>query len=326
MEWRPDRFIGGEFMRATRLIVAVCAVATFGSVVQAADRNGQTVFADVAKSAGVNFTHYSPLTAERHLHLFMGSGVGWLDYDQDGWSDLFFCQGAAWPARSERDVAHSNQMFRNRGGTFQNVTERCGLINFEYSMGVAVGDFNNDGFPDVYTSSFGPDSLYQNNGDGTFIEVTGQTVLNDKRFSASCTWSDIDGDGDLDLYVTNYLKIDPAKYPLCSHVENGKRYPGGCHPHYQPHESDLLIGNSGDGTFSDQTQAAGLLAETPRAGLGVVSGDFDEDGDQDFYIANDTVNNQLWVNSGKGTFTDEAVPMGVGERFLQNTIERNFHR
>lgn len=311
MEWRPDRFIGGEFMRATRLIVAVCAVATFGSVVQAADRNGQTVFADVAKSAGVNFTHYSPLTAERHLHLFMGSGVGWLDYDQDGWSDLFFCQGAAWPARSERDVAHSNQMFRNRGGTFQNVTERCGLINFEYSMGVAVGDFNNDGFPDVYTSSFGPDSLYQNNGDGTFIEVTGQTVLNDKRFSASCTWSDIDGDGDLDLYVTNYLKIDPAKYPLCSHVENGKRYPGGCHPHYQPHESDLLIGNSGDGTFSDQTQAAGLLAETPRAGLGVVSGDFDEDGDQDFYIANDTVNNQLWVNSGKGTFTDEAVPMGV---------------
>ncbi len=241
----------------------------------------------------------------------MGSGLGWLDYDQDGWADLYFCQGAAWPAVHEQDPARSNQLFRNRHGRFDNVTTAAGLLNFEYSMGLAVGDFNNDGFPDLYVSGFGPDSLYQNNGDGTFLEVTGQPVLKDSRFSASCTWSDIDGDGDLDLYVTNYLKIDPAKYPLCSHVENGKRYPGGCHPHYQPHEFDLLIGNNGDGTFSDLTKAAGLLAETPRAGLGVVSGDFDEDGDQDFYIANDTVNNQLWVNSGKGTFTDDAVPLGV---------------
>ena len=278
---------------------------------ECAAQSREIVFTDVAKAVGLEFQHYSPLTPERHLHLFMGSGLGWLDHDLDGWPDLYCCQGAAWPARPETSLARSNQLFRNRQGQFENVTSVCGLKNFEYSMGVAVGDFDNDGFPDLYVSSFGPDSLYRNHGDGTWSEVIGQPVLNDERFSASCTWTDIDGDGDLDLYVTNYLKLDRANYPLCSSVEGGKRIPGGCHPHYQPHEHDLLIRNEGDGTFSDISKAAGLLAETPRAGLGVVAGDFDEDGDQDFYVANDTVNNQLWMNSGQGTFTDEAVTMGV---------------
>lgn len=241
----------------------------------------------------------------------MGSGVGWLDFDRDGWPDLFCCQGAAWPSRPENDLSRSDQLYRNRQGRFENITLPCRLRNFGYSMGMAVGDYDNDGFPDLYISSYGRDSFYRNNGDGTWSEVLDQPVLNDERFSASCTWADIDGDGDLDLYVTNYLKLDPNNYPLCSHVEMGKRYPGGCHPRYQMHEYDLLIRNNGNGTFTDITEAAGLLAETPRAGLGVVTGDFDEDGDQDFYVANDTVNNQLWVNSGDGTFVDDALLMGV---------------
>ena len=311
-----NRSVASRFRRrrfaVLELLLVVC-IHLPPRLAVAEEKEGAITYTDVATSSGLTFTHYSPLTPERHLHLFMGSGLGWLDYDQDGWSDLYFCQGAVWPPRAEpeHDLSHSNQLFRNRQGRFENVTVACGLTNFEYSMGVAVGDFDNDGFPDLYVSAFGPDSLYRNMGDGTWSEVTGQPVLNDNRFSASCSWSDIDGDGDLDLYVTNYLKIDPAKYPLCSHVENGKRYPGGCHPHYQPHDFDLLIRNDGDGSFSDITKAAGLLAESPRAGLGVVSGDFDDDGDQDFYVANDTVNNQLWVNSGNGTFTDEAIPMGV---------------
>ncbi|HET6424967.1 MAG TPA: CRTAC1 family protein [Planctomycetaceae bacterium] len=268
-------------------------------------------FKDVAKATGLDFTHYSPLSPERHLHLFMGSGLAWCDFDVDGWPDLYFCQGAAWPPRTDRTPAHSNQLFRNVHGRFENVTEHAGLSSFGYSMGAAVGDYDNDGFPDIYVSCYGPDRFFRNLGDGTWAEVTDQPVLNDPRFGASCTWADIDGDGDLDLYVTNYLKLDPANYPLCSHVENGKRYPGGCHPRHQKHEYDRLLSNRGDGTFIDITESAGLLAETPRAGLGVVAYDFDEDGDQDFYIANDTVNNQLWVNSGKETFTDDALVMGV---------------
>lgn len=268
-------------------------------------------FQDVSRAVGLDFKHNSPLTPERHLHLFMGSGLGWLDYDGDDWPDLYFCQGAAWPPRKESDLTHSDQLFRNREGVFENVTEVCGLRNFEYSMGVAVGDFDSDGFPDLYVSSFGPDSLYRNNGDGTWSEIVGQPVLNDERWGASCTWADVDGDGDLDLYVTHYLQLDRENYPLCSHVELGRRYPGGCHPRHQKHEYDLLLRNNGDGTFADISKVAGLMAESPRAGLGVVACDFDDDGDQDFYVANDTVNNQLWVNKGDGTFTDDALVMGV---------------
>lgn len=276
-----------------------------------AGQDGGIRFSDVSQETGLRFTHYAPLTPERHLHLFMGSGLGWLDYDGDDWPDLYLCQGAAWPPRQESNLARSDQLFRNRHGTFENVTEVCGLRNFEYSMGAAVGDFDSDGFPDLYVTSFGPNSLYRNNGDGTWTEVVGQPALNDGRFGASCTWADIEGDGDLDLYVTNYLQMDRADYPLCSHVELGRRYPGGCHPRYQKHEYDLLLRNNGDGTFDDVSAASGLLAESPRAGLGVVVCDFDEDGDQDFYVANDTVNNQLWINAGDGTFTDDALLMGV---------------
>ncbi len=278
---------------------------------ESAGQEGRIHFSDVAQDAGLDFKHYAPLTPERHLHLFMGSGLAWLDYDGDDWPDLYFCQGAAWPPRKESDPARSNQLFRNRDSTFVNATGACGLLNFEYSMGATAGDFDNDGFPDLYVTSFGPNSLYRNNGDGTWSEVVGQPVLNDQRFGASGTWADIEGDGDLDLYVTNYLQLDLDSYPLCSHVELGRRYPGGCHPRYQKHEHDLLLRNNGDGTFEDISAASGLLAESPRAGLGVVVSDFDEDGDQDFYVANDTVNNQLWINAGDGTFTDDALLMGV---------------
>lgn len=293
--------------------ISSCALAT-GLLLMVSIASAQTPdihFQNVAGDVGLKFMHYSPLTPERHLHLFMGSGLAWCDYDRDGWPDLYFGQGAAWPPVADHSPGHSNQLFRNVQGRFQNVTDVAGLSCFGYSMGIAVGDYDSDGFLDFYVSAYGPNRLFRNRGDGTWTEVTDQPLLNDRRFGASCTWADIDGDGDLDLYVTNYLQLDPANYPLCSEMVNGKRYSGGCHPRYQQHESDLLLINLGDGTFADGTKAAGLLAETPRAGLGVVAYDFDEDGDQDFYVANDTVNNQLWLNSGKGTFTDDALVMGV---------------
>lgn len=301
---RPDQII----LAVARGVFTVCLLLT--TTVAAGQATGIR-FKNVAEAVGLDFTHYSPLTPERHLHLFMGSGLAWCDYDRDGWPDLYLCQGAAWPLVADRDPAHSNQLFRNVQGRFENVTKHAQLPCFGYSMGTAVGDYDNDGFPDLYVSGYGPDRFFRNLGDGTWAEVVDQDLLKDGRFGASCAWADIDGDGDLDLYVTNYLQLDADKYPLCSHMENGKRYAGGCHPRYQQHEYHRLLKNNSDGTFSDVTESAGLLAETPRAGLGVVAYDFDEDGDQDFYVANDTVHNQLWVNSGKGTFTDDALVMGV---------------
>jgi hypothetical protein len=274
-------------------------------------QGGECRFADVTEAVKLQFQHHSPLTPERHLHLFMGSGLAWLDHDRDDWPDLFLCQGAEWPSQNSGNPAHSDQLFRNRRGVFQNITSEAGLQNFEYSMGTAVGDYDNDGFPDLFISRYGTNRLYRNHGDGTWSEVPGQPALNDERFAASCTWADIDADGDLDLYVTNYLQLDPKDYPLCSHVEMGKRYPGGCHPRHQKHEHDQLFRNEGDGTFRDISEEAGLTAETPRAGLGVFVGDLDSDKDLDFYIANDTVHNQLWVNAGQGTFSDDALLMGV---------------
>lgn len=294
-----------------RTLLAVALFVVFGNLPRDGLSAGEIRFVDVAADVGLDFRHHSPLTPERHLHLFMGSGVGWLDYDGDGWPDLFAAQGAAFPRTKATDSALSDQLFRNRQGQFTSVAAPAGIQDFEYSMGVAVGDFDNDGFADLFVSAYGPNSLYHNNGDGTFTKVDDQPILADPRFGASCTWADIDADGDLDLYVTNYLKLDPENYPLCSHQELGKRYPGGCHPRYQQHEHDQLLRNNGDGTFSDISQESGILAETPRAGLGVVLCDFDDDGDTDFYVANDTVNNQLWVNDGKGAFVDDALLMGV---------------
>ena len=266
---------------------------------------------DVAKDVKIDFRHDSPLTPERHLHLFMGSGLAWIDHDRDDWPDLYLCQGAAFSKLKGNEPFHSDQFFRNRSGVFQNITALAGLRNLDYSMGTAVGDYDNDGFQDLYVSSYGPNHLYRNNGDGTWSEVSNQPALNDQRFGSSCTWADVDGDGDLDLYVANYLRLLPDDYPLCSHEEGGKRYPGGCHPRYQMHELDILFRNGGDGSFEDISDEAGLTSETARAGLGVFVFDPDNDGDLDFYVANDTVHNQLWVNSGKGTFTDDALLSGV---------------
>jgi len=266
---------------------------------------------DVAKDVNIDFRHYSPLTPERHLHLFMGSGLAWIDHDRDDWPDLYLCQGAAFSKSKGNEPFHSDQLFRNRRGVFQNISDLAGLRNRDYSMGTAVGDYDNDGFQDLYVSCYGPNHLYRNNGDGTWSEVNNQPALNDPRYGSSCTWADVDGDGDLDLYVANYLQLPPENYPLCNHEEGGKRYAGGCHPRYQKHEYDILYRNNGDGEFVDVSEEAGLMSETARAGLGVFVFDSDDDGDLDFYVANDTVHNQLWINSGKGTFTDDALLTGV---------------
>jgi len=270
-------------------------------------------FVDRIDESGIAFHHFSPPTSQSHVHLAFGSGVGWTDYDGDGWNDLFFCQGQSWTGVNEwDDPDHSNALFRNQGnGTFVDVSRQAGLWDSFYAMGISVGDYNNDGFPDLYVSSFSRNRCYRNNGDGTFTEVGRELGVAESRYSSSCTWSDIDADGNLDLYVVNYLKITAEDYPLCRKHVSGQPVSVICHPRYLQPEYDVLYHNLGDGRFADMTERAGLKREPPRQGLGIVTADLDRDGDADLYVANDTVPNHLWVNQENGTFTDQGVISGT---------------
>lgn len=273
-------------------------------------------FSEIALSLGIEFQHHSPFTAERHLHSFLGSGLGWLDYDLDGWDDLYCCQGASWEsllnAGGARDLKESNALYRNQSSVrFSNVTQDAGLMEFGYSMGVAFGDFDNDGFPDIYVNNFGVNQLFWNLGDGTFSEVGTEAGVNAAGFGSGCTWADYDNDGDLDLFVVNYLKIDLKNYPVCDTGSGSQKVAVGCHPRYLPAEYDILYENQSDGTFLDVSRKVGLRAEPARQGLGIVAVDFNQDGWIDFYLANDEVPNQLWINDGTGGFTDQSLISGT---------------
>jgi hypothetical protein len=275
--------------------------------------DGVTVeFHDVTAAAKIDFRHHSPLSELRHIHLFMGSGLAWLDFDRDGWPDLFFCQGLAFPPEPS-DRRPSDQFFRNgQDGTFENVTLAAGLVDAEYTMGAAAADYDNDGFVDLYVTNFhGENRLYRNNGDGTFTATSRAAGVNLVRYGSSCAWGDIDGDGNLDLFVVNYVKIDLANYKTCEVKAGDKVLTSTCHPKDYAGEYDVLYRNRGDGTFEDHTTIGGLTKETPRKGLGVVAADLDGDGDLDFYVANDTVPNQLWENQGRGTFVDRGTISGT---------------
>jgi hypothetical protein len=274
-------------------------------------------FQDVAEQAGVHFQHHSPFTEQRHTHLTYGSGVGWLDFDRDGWPDLYFCQGATYrPGTTEAAPASpadpSNALFRNRqDGTFVEVTEPAGLLEATYSMGVAAADYDNDGFADLCVTGYGENVLYHNNGDGTFCQQRLPQGQSPGRLSASCAWADVDADGNLDLYITNYARLGPENYPLCQHTERGKTMYIDCHPRLLQALTSSLYRNCGDGQFADISAAAGISTAPARCALGVVAADLDDDGDVDFYVSNDTTPNFLWENQGDGTFVDRGVASGT---------------
>ncbi|MCH9652344.1 MAG: CRTAC1 family protein [Planctomycetes bacterium] len=287
------------------------------SFISAEEKQSEVLFQDIRVGSQVEFQHQSPLTLKRHLHLMMGSGVGWIDYDNDGFPDLYCGQGEAWNTvrennRVDVELDLSNRLYQNRNhGQFQDVTALAGLISVGYSMGIAVGDYNHDGFDDLYVSQFGRNLFYCNNGDGTFSEITQSAHVDNPGYGASCTWADLNGDGLLDLYVVNYLKIDRQNYPICSRKFDGKHVYFICHPRYVPGQYDVIYQNLGNGSFLNVSKKSGLFSETARQGLGVFATDFDHDGDMDIYVANDSVANQLWINDGRGVFTDQALIAGV---------------
>jgi enediyne biosynthesis protein E4 len=249
-------------------------------------------------------------TGEMHQVETMIAGVAVLDYDGDGWPDIFVANGAALPNLEKPDASFHNRLFRNnRDGTFSDVTDKAGVAGRGYSMGVAVADFDNDGWPDLFVTGVRENILYHNRGDGTFEDVTRKAGLTgDGTWSVAAGWFDYDNDGLLDLFVVRYVQWDPAKEPFCGDERSG--YRAYCHPSYYAPVANALYHNRGDGTFEDVSVSSGIAAH-PGKGMGVAFADYDHDGLMDILVANDTVPNFLFHNMGNGRFEDVALKAGV---------------
>ncbi len=257
-------------------------------------------------AAGVDWTHVRGGATRYWFPEIMGGGVAFLDYDRDGALDLYLVQsGELDPAAARRP---GNALYRNRGdGTFEDATARAGVGDDGYGMGVACGDYDADGHVDLYVTNVGANVLYRNRGDGTFEDATASAGVGDPGWGTSAAFVDVDGDGLLDLFVVNYLTWSIETELDCRAGSGERDY---CSPNnYDRPARDVLYRNRGDGTFEDVTAAAGLGAAFGN-GLGVTWADFDRDGDFDLYVANDGMANQLWVNDGRGRFSDGALVAG----------------
>jgi len=262
---------------------------------------------DVTLQAGIQFHHNSGAYGGKLLPETLGSGCAFLDYDGDGWQDIILINGMDWPGHKRQRT--TLRLYRNnRNGTFSDVTRKAGLDVEVYGMGVAVGDYNNDGFSDILVTSVGQNRLFRNTGKGTFLEVTRSSGLAGRQgFSTSALWFDFDRDGLLDLFVCNYVKWSPEHDVFCSLDAKHKSY---CTPEAYRGETCWLFRNRGDGTFEDVTAKSGLFDSSSKS-LGAAIVDYDRDGWPDLLVANDTQPNKLYRNMHDGTFKDVAVEAGI---------------
>jgi enediyne biosynthesis protein E4 len=261
---------------------------------------------DVTASSGIHFRHNSGAFGGKFLPETLGSGCAFLDYDNDGWQDILLINGMDWPGHKRTRT--TLQLYRNnRNGTFSDVTRQAGLDMEMYGMGVAVGDYNNDGYPDIFITCVGQNRLFRNTGKGTFVDVTKSSGLGaHQAFSTSALWFDYDRDGLLDLFVCNYVKWSPEHDVFCSLDGKHKAY---CTPEAYRGETCWLFHNKGDGTFEDVTATSGIFDSSSKS-LGVAMLDYD-DGWPDLLVANDTQPNKLYRNRRNGTFKDVAVEAGI---------------
>ena len=296
-------------MRACRLVLQVL---TAGAVLSAP---AGPQF-EIVRLPGVDFILRNSPTSQKYLLETMCGGVALLDYNNDGLLDIFFVNGGRLDdpvkrpaAFSRSDPAYWNRLYRqNRDGSFTDVTERAGLhreADSSYGMGVATGDYDNDGFTDIYVTNYGRNVLYHNNGDGTFTDVTAKAGVTGGGWSVSAGFFDYDNDGKLDLFVTRYLEYDLARPGQC-----GAEFRTYCPPGPFPKHSNILYHNNGDGTFRDVSKEAGIAA-LKRPGMGVAFADYDDDGFTDVFISNDRMEHTLLHNNGDGTFSDRALEAGV---------------
>ncbi len=268
---------------------------------------------DVTGQAGIHFIHNNGAFGQKYLPETLGPGCAFLDYDNDGWQDILIVNGMDWPGHKRRRSTLA--LYRNnRDGTFADVTRAAGLDFEFYGLGVTVGDYDNDGFPDIYVTGFGQNRLFSNTGRGTFVDVTRRSGLGDRAaLSTSALWFDYDRDGHLDLFVCNYVRWSPELDVFCSSPD-GKRK-SYCTPEVFHGSTCWLFRNRGDGTFEDVTARAGLL-DTSSKSLGVAMFDVDNDGWPDLLVANDTQPNKLYRNRRDGTF--EEIGMNAGIAFSED--------
>jgi enediyne biosynthesis protein E4 len=277
-------------------------------------KTGPIVFQDIAKSAGLTTWHHSAGTPKKEFILeAKGPGVCLIDYDNDGWLDIYLVNGANFDFLAGKSPAPHAALFRNNhDGTFTNVTEKAGVANDRWGFGCVVADYDNDGYPDIYVSNYGKNRLYRNNHDGTFKDVAEQAGVDVDKWSTGATFGDYDGDGKLDLFVAGYLQFDWKNPPKQDNVTplmfcQYRGIPVMCGPRGMKGERDTLYHNNGDGIFTDVSKKLGLDNSAGYFGLGALFVDVNNDGKPDLLVANDTSQNYEYINKGNGTFEDKSV-------------------
>ncbi len=269
-------------------------------------------FQDVAKQHSIDFKLVSGSPKKPYILESMAGGVGFLDFDNDGWIDIYLVNGSTLAAEKNVSNKASDRLFRNMGdGKFADVTARSKLGDTSWGMGVVSADVNNDGFEDLYITNYGPNRLYLSNGDGTFRDFSAQSGAAGSAWSSSAAFADYDLDGDLDLYVTNYLEFNPDELPEDSQLCRYRGIRVQCGPRGMIPTADRLYENRGDGRFVDATANSEIGDAPDSYGLGVIWADYDNDGDQDIYVVNDSTPNFLFENNGDKTFTEMALLAGV---------------
>jgi hypothetical protein len=257
---------------------------------------------------GIRWVHENAMSAQRYLPETCGAGCALIDYDNDGWMDLYFVNSGPsdffTPKTPLRNALYKN----NRDGTFTDVTDKAGVAGGSFGMGVAVGDYDNDGYPDLFVTAYGACTLYHNNGDGTFTDVTKKAGLAAPGWTTSAVWFDYDNDGKLDLFVCSFVEFSLKNNVFCGDNKLGRRYY--CIPRIFKPTPSLLFHNNGDGTFTEVSRGTDISRALGKA-LGVVATDVNGDGLMDLFVANDTVQNFLFINRGKGTWEEMGLPAEV---------------
>jgi len=298
------------------LALQLSAMGIFAQAPKGPEEAAGITFRDITQRAGIHFVHNNGAFGKKYLPETMGPGVAFIDYDNDGWPDIFLVNDTDWPGRP---LKHSTPKLyhNNHDGTFSDVTHKAGLDIEIFGMGLAVGDYDNDGYDDLFISAMGQSRLFHNNGNGTFTDVTQKAgLMGAKEFSTSAAWVDYDKDGKLDLVVANYVQWSLGGDLYCTLDGKSKSY---CTPESYKGTAVRLWHNRGNGTFEDVTKKAGLGDATSKT-LGVALLDYDNDGWPDLLFSNDTQPNKLYRNNGNGTFTEKAVVAGVA--FSEDGVAR----
>ncbi len=298
---------------ATRAFLIVVCIASATSAAQNNARHALPLFTDITSQAGIRFKHLSGSPEKDFIFEAKGGGIGLLDFDKDGLLDIYFTSGNTLE-NLEKGVVRRNALYRANGdGTYTDVTDKAGVQGRGWAMGCAVGDYDGDGWPDIYVLCLAGNILYRNNHDGTFADVTDKAGLKDGKWSTGAAFVDYDRDGNLDLYISHYSVFNPEKMQRKGDNRycNYRGVPVMCGPRGLDGEADALFHNNGDGTFADVSAVSGIWGRDKFYGLGVAVGDYNNDGWPDIYVANDSCPSYLFLNKKNGKFEEVGLAAGV---------------